>query len=117
MELQEVCNAMDQFWHDRVRECVDEGLLKPEETAVIGQTFWGLSHGLISLYHQKMLRLTDEEFRQMYVRSMGHLLGGVGTEQWRAGPATGGERNGRRRGRAERRSVRWRLARRERVAE
>ncbi len=84
VELQEVCNAMDQFWHDRVRECVDEGLLKPEETAVIGQTFWGLSHGLISLYHQKMLRLTDEEFRQMYVRSMGHLLGGVGTEQWRA---------------------------------
>jgi AcrR family transcriptional regulator len=81
-ELQEVCNAMDQYWHDRVRECVDEGLLKPGDPGVIGQTFWALSHGLITLHQRKMLGLTEEQLCEMFDRSMAHLLHGVGTDRW-----------------------------------
>ena len=47
--------ATSQFWLDRVRECMEAGILRqgdPMETAI---TMWAHAHGMVQLYHQRHL--------------------------------------------------------------
>jgi AcrR family transcriptional regulator len=82
-ELEELVCGIHQFWLDRVRECIAAGLLEPEDPDVITRSFWALSHGLIALYQRGMLPITEEELREVFRRSAGHLFGGVATPEGR----------------------------------
>lgn len=75
--------AVGQFWKDRVRECVDAGMLReswdPDE---VGQTLWSHAHGLISLYLNGMLRVDQDVFWAMFAASTDRLLAGLASEEY-----------------------------------
>jgi AcrR family transcriptional regulator len=77
--------AVGQFWNDRIRECMDAGLIRRSDPADVGLTLWAHAHGLISLYARGLLSfpvpLTDAEFRQVFRESGRRVLMGL------AGPA------------------------------
>ncbi|MEX1258459.1 MAG: TetR/AcrR family transcriptional regulator [Gemmatimonadota bacterium] len=79
--IRKLVAGIDQFWLDRVRECMDAGILKPDDPELVGRTFWAVSHGLVSIYHRKMLRLSEEEFREAFAAAMRQLMTGVGVEE------------------------------------
>lgn len=71
--------ATHQFWLDRVRECMEAGILKegdPTETSV---TMWAHGHGLVQLFHQGMLQADEDEFRALFRTSGARLMAGVAT--------------------------------------
>lgn len=73
--------ALSQFWRDRVRECIDAGLLRseltPEEVAC---TMWAQAHGVISLYFRGMLEEDEEGVRRLYRESNFRVLRGMATD-------------------------------------
>jgi AcrR family transcriptional regulator len=76
--------AISQFWNDRVRECMQAGILKegdPEQTAV---TMWAHAHGMVQLYHEGCLQMTEEEFRTLFRASGARLMAGVATDAFAA---------------------------------
>jgi len=77
-EIEPLVVQVHQFWLDRVRECMGAGLLKEEDPEAVSRSFWALAHGLISIHQKRLLGLTEEEFREVYMRSATHLLAGVG---------------------------------------
>ena len=83
--------AIHQFWVDRVRECQDEGILKPGDPAAVSITMWAHSHGLLSLYHHGHFRMDEAAFRKHFEESAGRMLAGVGTDEF---IAQGAERHG-----------------------
>ncbi len=74
--------ATGQFWLDRVRECVDSGMLRPGDLDQIGVTLWAHAHGLISLYLQGSLAMPEEAFRELYQRSGERIGLGLATPEW-----------------------------------
>jgi len=74
--------AVGQFWNDRVRECIEAGLLRDGDTEAVGMTLWAHAHGLIALYLKGMLRMSEEEFRRLYRRSSARVLIGLGRESY-----------------------------------
>ena len=81
-DLEALQAAIHQFWNDRVRECMEAGILKkgdPEETSV---TMWAHAHGMVQLYHQGCFGTDHEEFRTLFKASSARLMAGVGTEQF-----------------------------------
>lgn len=81
-EVEEQACALGQFWNDRVRECMDSGILRPMEPERVGQTLWAHAHGIISLYLQGMIPLDEAAFREMYLASSRRLLLGLATEEY-----------------------------------
>lgn len=74
--------AIRQFWDDRVRECVDAGILKAQERARITLTLWGHAYGLLSLYSRRMMDdMPEEAFREEFRASRRRVLTGVGTDE------------------------------------
>ena len=71
--------AVGQFWNDRVRECIEAGLLREGDPEGIGMSLWSHAHGLISLYLKGMLPLPEEELRALYRASCARVLIGLGT--------------------------------------
>lgn len=82
-EAQERARAIQQFWRDRVAECIEAGLLEVEEPREAGLTLWAHSHGLISLFHRGMLELDEEEFRRVFHASRRRALAGVASAELR----------------------------------
>lgn len=74
--------ALGQFWNDRVRECMDAGILRTTDPDHVGQTLWAHAHGLISLYLQGMIPVDAEGFREMYHASSRRLLLGLATPEY-----------------------------------
>ena len=74
--------AVGQFWNDRVRECIQAGLLREGDPEAIGLSLWSHAHGLISLYLKGMLAVSEEEVRAMYRASFARVLAGLGTEEY-----------------------------------
>ena len=76
--------AIGQFWNDRIRECMDAGILRKADPCEIGLTLWAHAHGLISLRTRGLLggpdEITDERFRDIYRASALRVLGGMGFE-------------------------------------
>lgn len=79
--------AVGQFWNDRVRECMDAGLLSEADPDDVGITLWGHAHGLVSLYLLGMLEVEPDEFRQIYRDSAERMLRGLATDEFRERPA------------------------------
>ena len=76
--------AVHQFWIDRVRECMQAGILKegdPEEASI---TMWAHAHGMVQLYHEGCLQTSDEEFRHLFQVSGARLMAGVATPAFAA---------------------------------
>ena len=71
--------AIGQFWDDRVRECMDAGLLREADPQEVSLTLWAHAHGLISIYLQGMLDVEKETFRALFMASSRRALAGLGT--------------------------------------
>lgn len=82
--------AVHQFWVDRLRECMDAGLLEQDDPVQVGLTLWGHAHGLIRLFQSGQLGMSEEAFRGLYMASARRLLMGVATEAHRRALAGGG---------------------------
>ena len=83
-EVEALGCAIGQFWNDRVRECMDAGLLTKGDPQEVSMTLWAHAHGLVTLYLRGMLMreaegLDDERFREVFGASSIRLLSGPGT--------------------------------------
>ncbi|MDE3001772.1 MAG: TetR/AcrR family transcriptional regulator [Gemmatimonadota bacterium] len=79
-DIEGMQSAIHQFWIDRVRECMDATILKdgnPEKTAI---TMWAHAHGMVQLYQEGCLPVSEEEFRMLFKASGARLMAGVATE-------------------------------------
>jgi AcrR family transcriptional regulator len=79
--------ATFRFLVDRIREAAAAGLLQiddPERTAL---SSWAHVHGLVSLYLTNKLQLDEAQFRDLYARSVTHLIVGFGWPSEPAAPA------------------------------
>lgn len=76
--------AIHQFWIDRVRECMDAGILRPGDPVVTSVTMWAHAHGLVDLYHKGRLQMSPEEFRAFFEMSGARLMVGVATDGFAA---------------------------------
>lgn len=78
-EIEAHACAVEQFFDDRVRECVASGVLRDE---LVTASLWAHTHGLVSLYMRGHLEekgiSTDEEFRALLVGSTRRVLEGLG---------------------------------------
>jgi AcrR family transcriptional regulator len=74
--------ASGQFWKDRVRESVDAGILRDGASEDISLTFWAHSHGLISLWLQGVLPLSEPAFRDLYRASSRRIFLGLAEPAW-----------------------------------
>jgi AcrR family transcriptional regulator len=83
-DIEEMGCAVHQFWIDRVRECMDAGILKHGDPAATSVTMWAHAHGMIQLYHHGHFRMKPEEFRAVFEASFGRLMAGVATEEFAA---------------------------------
>lgn len=87
-ELPEDIEAMGcglhQFWVDRVRECMDEGILKAGDPVQMSLTMWAHAHGLVSLFHHGHFRIDQETFRKQFHASSVVMLMGIAAEEFAA---------------------------------
>ena len=74
--------TVGQFWNDRIRECIDAGLLKEADPMHVSIPLWAHAHGLVSSYLRGMARATEEEFRTMYRESSLRAISGMATERY-----------------------------------
>ena len=70
-------NGTFQFLVDRVKECMDQDLLRPGEPREIAASIWAHCHGLVALrLDGHLTELSDEQFREFYAVSCdAHLRG------------------------------------------
>lgn len=76
-EVESQACAIGQFWNDRVRECMDVGLLRSGDPRDASVTLWGHAHGLLSLYLRGALRTDESGFRELFRKSYRRLLAGL----------------------------------------
>lgn len=76
--------AVGQFWNDRIRECMDAGLIRRTDPAGVGLTLWAHAHGLIALRARGLLNfpepLSEDAFRMLYRESGRRLMEGLAGE-------------------------------------
>jgi AcrR family transcriptional regulator len=61
-----------------VKECLDQGLIKPMDPDVISLSMWGTVHGLVSLVIRNRLAMMPEsQIRQLIHGSMSYLIDGI----------------------------------------
>lgn len=83
-ELEERTAAVNRFWDDRVRECMDGGVLRSDDPDGVGMVLWAQAHGLLSLYLRGLLDLTETQFRELYSASFARILRGLGSPEFTA---------------------------------
>lgn len=81
-EVADQACSTGQFWLDRVRECVDSGMLRCGDLESIGVTLWAHAHGLISLFLQGSLPMSAAGFRGFYLTSGFRIAQGLATPEW-----------------------------------
>lgn len=74
--------AVHQFWVDRVRECMDEGILRQGDPVQMSLTMWAHAHGLVSLYHHGHFRMNEENFRRQFGASGAVMMRGIATDEF-----------------------------------
>jgi len=74
--------AIHQFWIDRVRECMDAGILKESDPVQTSLTMWAHAHGLVQLYHQGHFPIEEEAFRGLFEESGARMMRGVATDDF-----------------------------------
>ena len=85
-ELQDDIEAMGwgvhQFWIDRVRECMQVGILKEADPLQTALTMWAHAHGMILLYHQGFFPMNQEEFESLFEKSGARMMSGFATSSF-----------------------------------
>jgi AcrR family transcriptional regulator len=76
--------ANSQFWNDRVRECMQAGILRPGDPGATAVTMWAHAHGMVHLYHEGYLPASEDEFRALFRSSGMRLMAGVATPEFGA---------------------------------
>ncbi len=74
--------AIQQFWNDRVRECMQAGVLKEGDQEEASLTMWAHAHGLVQLYRQGCVPVSEDVFREVFRRSTARLMAGVATDEF-----------------------------------
>lgn len=69
--------ATFHFLADRVRECMEAGLLKQDEPEAVALAIWAQVHGLVSLYLSGALGVPEAAFREAYHASVSRLFAGL----------------------------------------
>ena len=83
-DIEAMSSARHQFWIDRVRECMDAGVLKDGDPFQTGLTMWAHAHGLVQLYRQGHFQIDEAAFRALFEESGARLMSGVATEAFAA---------------------------------
>jgi AcrR family transcriptional regulator len=76
--------AVHQFWVDRVRECMDAGLLRQGDPLQASLTMWAHAHGLVTLFNHGAFRVDADTFRAQFRSSGARMLMGLATEDFAA---------------------------------
>ena len=74
--------GVHQFWIDRVRECMQVGLLKEAAPLQTALTMWAHAHGMILLYHQGFFPMDREEFQSLFEKSGARMMSGFATSSF-----------------------------------
>lgn len=89
-ELEAQGCAIHQFWVDRLRECMDAGLLREDDPVEVALTMWAHFHGMITLFQNGLLEMEEESFRATLKDSGARMMRGIATpdfsremERWR----------------------------------
>jgi AcrR family transcriptional regulator len=80
-DIEALQQATHQFWLDRVRECMDAGILRPGDPEEASVTMWAHAHGLAQLYHQGCLTMEEADFRALFTASGKRLMAGLATPE------------------------------------
>ena len=83
-DLQTQGCAVHQFWVDRVRECMDAGVLVEGDPVRTSLTMWAHAHGMLTLYHHGHFRMDEETFRAQFEESGARMMRGVATDEFAA---------------------------------
>lgn len=75
--------GVHQFWIDRVRECMQVGILKEADPLRTSLTMWAHAHGMVQLYHQGLFPMDQEEFRSLFEESGARMMSGFATDSFR----------------------------------
>ncbi len=78
-ELEAQACALGQFWNDRVRECIEAGILREGDPEGIGLTLWAHAHGLLTLFLRGMLPVDEAAFRELVAASSERMFRGLAT--------------------------------------
>lgn len=70
--------ATRQFLEDRVRECMEAGVLKPDDSTAVATVVWAASHGIVSLYLGGLLPVPRDEFPAYFRSTIMRLFTGIG---------------------------------------
>jgi AcrR family transcriptional regulator len=76
--------AVHQFWVDRVRECMDQGLLRQGDPLQASLTMWAHAHGMVTLFNHGAFRVDVDTFRAQFRASGARMLMGLATEDFAA---------------------------------
>ena len=79
-DIEAMRTAIHQFWIDRVRECIEAGILKEGDPEEISVTMWAHAHGMAQLFQAGCMDLSDDEFRAVFQKSGLRLMTGMATE-------------------------------------
>ncbi|MBF5044989.1 TetR/AcrR family transcriptional regulator [Aggregicoccus sp. 17bor-14] len=69
--------ATFRFLVDRVRECMDAGLLREDGPDAVALAIWAHVHGLVSLHLSGALGVEEPAFREAYRASVRRLFAGL----------------------------------------
>lgn len=81
-DIEAMKGAIHQFWNDRVRECMQAGILKEGDPQMTSMTLWAHAHGMIQLYHEGNFPVSQDEFRGLFKMSGARMMAGVATEEF-----------------------------------
>jgi AcrR family transcriptional regulator len=74
--------AIGCFWNDRIRECIEAGILREGDPHEVGLTIWSHAQGLVSLFHRGRISpdgkvLDRAAFLALYRRSVERMMSGL----------------------------------------
>ena len=81
-DIEALIGGNHRFYIDRVRECMDAGIIREGDPEMVSITMWAHAHGLVQLYYESALPMTEDEFRRLFEVSGARLMTGVGTEEY-----------------------------------
>lgn len=74
--------SLSQFYDDRVRECMEAGLLTMQDPHEVSFTLWGHAHGMVSIYLRGCHPMDEEHFRAAYWASCRRIMNGIATDAY-----------------------------------
>ena len=75
-------SAVGNFWQDRIRECIADGILREGDPEDISITMWAHAHGLVTIYLRGMARVGEEEFRVLFRESSHRAISGLAARRY-----------------------------------